>query len=86
MRKLLLFFALLSVSIGTWAADDFNLTKTETYYPVNGCVYSVSGLNAGDLANALDNTSGSAYDILVNNTGFQLIGQMLLLKLKRHLR
>lgn len=70
MRKLLLFFALLSVSIGTWAADDFNLTKTETYYPVNGCVYSVSGLNPGDLANALDNTSGSAYDILVNNTGF----------------
>lgn len=69
-RKVLLFFAMLCVSIGTWAADDFTLTKTETYYPVNGCVYSVSGLNPGDLANALDNTSGSAYDILVNNTGF----------------
>lgn len=70
MRKLLLFFALLSVSIGTWAADDFTLTKTESHWPVYGCVYSVSGLNPGDLANALDNTSGSAYDVLVNNTGF----------------
>lgn len=69
-RKLLLFFAMLCVSIGTWAADDFTLTKTETYYPVNGCVYSVSGLNPGDLANALDNTSGSAYDVLVNNSNF----------------
>ena len=70
MRKLLLFFAMLCVSVGTWAADDFTLTKTESHWPVYGCVYSVSGLNPGDLANALDNTSGSAYDILVNNTGF----------------
>ena len=69
-RKLLLFFAMLCVSIGTWAADDFTLTKTESHWPVYGCVYSVGGLNPGDLANALDNTSGSAYDVLVNNTGF----------------
>ena len=71
MRKLLLFFAMLCVSVGTWAAADLTLNKSIIYGSQTGCVYSVSGLNPGDLANALDNTSGSAYDILVNNTGFE---------------
>lgn len=62
---------MLCVSVGAWAADDFTLNKSIIYGSQTGCVYSVSGLNPGDLANALDNTSGSAYDILVNNTGFE---------------
>ena len=62
---------MLCVSVGMWAADDLTLNKSIIYGSQTGCVYSVSGLNPGDLANALDNTSGSAYDILVNNTGFE---------------
>lgn len=71
MKRILLFVLMCIVTaLQLWAVDDFELTKNETYYPVRGCTYTVSNLSPGDLASALTNENGYAYNILVNNSGF----------------
>ena len=77
MRKLLLFFAMLCVSVGTWAAD-FEWTSDDGQYTVTASDVSVGGSDtyqklvvnkAGALAAFVEATKGDANNVLMGVGG-----------------